>query len=476
MSPLRLTPKSRNRRLHGSCCKFLKAAHLSKRRTSSEPMKRQRQLHKILAPFACHAQLGPVIEASQIPYLVRDYFWKPKWKKEALGTLKGGQKFLHYKRDLLQPDRVDEINSRIKDLKAVIRKRDPEACKEACKQLQGTCEHSLKSYRPPDALSDNLEVFFVAIAVALGIRAYYVQPFRIPTGSMQPTLNGIVGHPVAGQDWEKPNPVVRALHKATEGRTYVKAIAPADTEIVDIRETRWMWFFTKTDVFFANGTKKRYNGSQNAIINGLGMGRALGFYTNDNQNFFFHSAEVMRQNGQRPRRFPVKEGQIMAQGYVDTGDLVLVDKFSYHFRKPKRGEVFVFETRGIETIQSEARLADQEAGSHYIKRLAGVPGDELRIRDSKLYHNGKLATEKGFQRVASKENDYKGYFHPQGLNASFLRNPDEVFQLDDDLYFAMGDNSENSSDSRYWGTIDEYLLVGPGLFTLWPFENFGFIR
>ena len=128
-----------------------------------------------------------MIEASQIPHLVLDYFWKPKWKKEALATLKGGQKFLHYKRDLLEADRIAEIDSRIKDLKAVIAKRDLEGCKEACKQLQGTCEHSLKSYRPPDALSDNLEVFFVAIAVALGIRAYYVQPFRIPTGSVSYT-------------------------------------------------------------------------------------------------------------------------------------------------------------------------------------------------------------------------------------------------------------------------------------------------
>ena len=417
-----------------------------------------------------------MIEASQIPHLVLDYFWKPKWKKEALATLKGGQKFLHYKRDLLEADRIAEIDSRIKDLKAVIAKRDLEGCKEACKQLQGTCEHSLKSYRPPDALSDNLEVFFVAIAVALGIRAYYVQPFRIPTGSMQPTLNGIVGHSVADKDWKKTNPIVQGLHKVTEGRTYVKAVAPADTEIVDVREERWMWFFTKTDIYFADGTKKRFNGSQNAIINGLGMGKELGFYTNDNENFFFHTAEVMQQNGRRPKRFPVKKGQILAQGWVDTGDLVLVDKFSYHFRNPKRGEVFVFETRGSEKIQSEARLADQDAGSHYIKRLAGVPGDELRIRDSALYHNGKLAVEKGFKEVASKEDGHQGYFHPQGLNASHLRSPEETFDIGENLYFAMGDNSADSSDSRYWGTVDEYLLVGPGLFTLWPFENFGFIR
>ncbi len=420
-----------------------------------------------------------MIEASQIPHLVLDYFWKPKWKKEALATLKGGQKFLHYKRDLLQPDRVDEIESRIKDLKTVIRKRDQEGCKEAAKQLQGTCEHSLKSYRPPDALSDNLEVFFVAIAVALGIRAYYVQPFRIPTGSMQPTLNGIVGHQEPlDKEWQKPNIITRGFHKITEGRTYVKAVSPADSEIVGVRERRWMWFFTKTDIILATGQKITLNGSANAIVNGLGLGENLDFYqgqTPDGVHYQFMTPVEARQRGiSRPKRFPVKKDQVLAQGWVDTGDLVLVDKVSYHFRTPKRGEVFVFETRGIEQIQSEARMADQEAGSHYIKRLAGVPGDELRLDSPHLWHNGKLAAEKGFQQVASKKDGYNGYFHPSG--GKFLRDPSETFTLAEDHYFAMGDNSANSSDSRYWGDIDEYLLVGPGLFTLWPFENFGFIR
>lgn len=416
-----------------------------------------------------------MIEASQIPLLILDAFWKPKWKKEALGTLKGGQKFLHFKRDLLEPDRIDEITSRIKDLKEVIRTRNADGAKEACKQLQGTCEHSLKSYRAPDALSDNLEVFFVAIAVALGIRAYYVQPFRIPTGSMQPTLNGIVGNSIEDKDWNKPNIITRSFHKVTEGRTYVKAIAPADTEILDIRETRWMWFFTKTDILFANGEKIRLNGSKNAIINGLGVGKALNFYSRDGQTYGFESAAVIRQNGGRPRKFPVKQGQIIAQGWVDTGDLVLVNKFSYHFRKPNRGEVFVFETRGIENIQSEYRNRDQEAGSHYIKRLAGVPGDELRLDAPHLWHNGKLAVEPGFKKVAAGKDGHTGYFNP-GINGRFLQTPADPFTLGEDLYFAMGDNSANSSDSRYWGAIDEYLLVGPGLFTLWPFENFGFIR
>ncbi len=78
----------------------------------------------------------------------------------------------------------------------------------------------------------------------------------------------------------------------------------------------------------------------------------------------------------------LRKGQVLMEGFVDTGDLVLVDKFSYHFRKPERGEVFVFETLGIKGIKE--RSGPQGGGSHYIKRLVGVPGDSLTIRQGRL--------------------------------------------------------------------------------------------
>ena len=428
-----------------------------------------------------------MINVSQIPHQILDAFWKPKWKKEALANLKGGQKFLNYKRDLLEPDRVDEIGSRIKDLKEVIRKRDQEGCKEACKQLQGTCEHSLKSYRPPDALSDNLEVFFVAIAIALGIRAYYVQPFRIPTGSMQPTLNGIVGHPepLENKEWKKPNIVTRSFHKLTEGRTYVQIKSPVDGYVVGLSENpKFFWFFQRTYIHLDNGKKIGVGGSLRSIVDGLDLGAKLGL------RFGFNEVGEKQYEIPRSLRLKVSQDEILAQGWVDTGDLVLVDKVSYHFRTPKRGEVFVFETRGIERIVSEARLNNQNRGSHYIKRLVGIPGDKLSLEKPSLFINGKLPSEKGIQRVMKLEDGYHGYFNvaeivgrspqnPRGYRTA-LNTPQSSVVLpkgpSKDQYFAMGDNSANSSDSRYWGPVDEYLLLGPGLFTLWPFENFGFIR
>lgn len=74
---------------------------------------------------------------------------------------------------------------------------------------------------------------------------------------------------------------------------------------------------------------------------------------------------------------------------------------AYHFRKPERGEVFVFDTRGIEGIANKGSSTGQEGGTHYVKRLCGIPGDTLSIQDSQLIVNGKPATEWTIQRVAS---------------------------------------------------------------------------
>ena len=87
--------------------------------------------------------------------------------------------------------------------------------------------------------------------------------------------------------------------------------------------------------------------------------------------------EADQNNKLKP--IPVKAGQIIAQGFVESGDLVIVDKISYHFRKPTRGETFVFDTRNINEIHDNNRGGEQDAGSHYIKRCVGVPGDTLSI-------------------------------------------------------------------------------------------------
>lgn len=395
--------------------------------------------------------------------------FKPRWKKEAILLLKGAKKFLHYKRDLLAQDRIDEIHSRRADLKAAIKSKDLDAVKEASKQLRNTCEKSLAHYRQPDALAENIEVFWVAIAVALGIRAYFLQPFRIPTGSMQPTLNGIVATTKNDEEgWDKPWLGKRAFDFALKGRSYENIVAEKDLNIVDIKDSTFM-LFSGTKIFFDDGSNVRI---------GCPLNECAGIETIKN-------ALKRRELGVTPH---FEEGSPIFQGYLTSGDLVLVDKMSYHFRQPKRGESFVFDTRGLDPYR-KGTMESQAKGDHYIKRLVAVPGDTIQIIDPDLYINGELAQEKTLQRMMKKEqaedgNYYNGYDNPdKRQNSPFsdqnytytLKNPEDTNQRE---FYALGDNSQHSLDSRYWGSVKQYNLVGPAFISLWPFRSghWGFIE
>jgi signal peptidase I len=402
----------------------------------------------------------------------------PKWKKEAHHLAKGALKFIHYKRDLLAADKLREIESRRADLLAAIKSGDRSKVDEASKQIRAACDNSLPREKPVGWLEENVEVMFVAIVIALGLRAYYLQPFRIPTGSMQPTLNGIIGTSMAREDW--PSFPVRMWEKVMRGRSYVQLINDRDRRVAVnangqplIRDMQVMHFFSRAELGFMDSKPLRLPAPAGPCLQ-AGLAEAL------------HTAG--RNYGILPA------GTVVCEGTIDSGDLVLVDKFSYHFRRPKRGEVFVFDTIGIRGIHS--RSGEQAAGSHYIKRLCGVPGDTLSINSPNLLIDGKIAREPGIQRVITggTANSFNpnGYVHadPREVNAhkgfvtQYLSKPGDSLTLAAQArpgfreYAALGDNTGNSLDSRYWGPVREFNLVGPALFSLWPVTtgHWGFIR
>ena len=392
----------------------------------------------------------------------------PKWKKEAKLLHKGAKKFLHYKRDLLKADRIDEIESRRADLQEAIKANDKERAEEASKQLRDTCEKALPHFPVQSAWEENVEVIFVALVVALGLRAYVVQPFRIPTGSMQPTLNGITIKSDLPPDFQKPWIGKQALDLVMRGRTYRNITAEDDMHMTGMKDASW-FLFTRTKVSFNNGQVLSFPAA-------AGETRDL-------------LTEPVAPGAEARKAKAYRKGDPILRGWVDTGDLVLVDKISYHFRRPERGEVFVFDTRGIRT-DGDSKIGGQTGGTHYIKRLCGVPGDTLEIRSPYLWVNGIIAKEPGIQRVIAAQGAYasnKGYVPADPRAAGYplpLQREGSQLHLAAEAppgmreYAALGDNTGNSLDSRYWGSVKEFNLAGPALFSLWPITtgHWGFIR
>ncbi len=389
-------------------------------------------------------------------------FWKPKWKKEGELLVKAGKKFLAYKLDLLTQDRIKEIESRIQDLRDAIKSGNKTNTEEAGKQLHSTCEKALPYQKPQDWFAENVEVIFVALVVALGLRTYVLQPFRIPTGSMQPTLNGIITDTMSAKEYEEKKPWLgkQAFDWVARSRIWKEIDSPTTGTIRGYKD-KSLLFLSRTEFTFDNGQTVTFPAPVNeamSAISGVEDGNCIGM--------------------------SFKKGDPMFRGTVDGGDLVLVDKISYHFRTPTRGEVFVFDTIGLEKRigQHTSASASQAKATHYIKRLCGVPGDVLQIESPHLMVNGKIATEKGIATAMTYPNRNSsansGYSYAMQSHANAeLRTAEDTLELRKNAppglreYAALGDNSGNSLDSRYWGAVKEYNLVGPALFSLWPFTT-----
>jgi len=364
--------------------------------------------------------------------------------------LRHARKYLRYKHDLLSDADRHQIVAEMQVLRTALRVGDRQGIHSAAETLDKTL-HRLTPVTWESHWRENCEVILVAIVIAVGIRSYFLQPFKIPTGSMQPTLNGIIGHPTAEPP---PNFLRQVAEFVIQGRNYINVVPDNDDQILDIVPRKIGFFFS-----FSRLVCERQKPS---FFCRLFSGRQPGFLV-------YAAPETLRQDF---NIFPGRvfhRGEIIARGAIDTGDQVFVDKFSYNFVKPHNGDVFVFRTNNIPAIRP-----DPVGGPpFYIKRLAGLPGDVLRIDSPFLYINGNKAKGYGFERVMSARPPYRGY----APGHEYLSKPDQKYTVPRNGYFALGDNSYNSFDSRYWGPVPLENLVGRGLFVYWPFyPHWGVIR
>jgi signal peptidase I len=162
---------------------------------------------------------------------------------------------------------------------------------------------------------------------------------------------------------------------------------------------------------------------------------------------------------------------------VMVGDHLLVDKLSYAppgsisryflpYTDPKRGDIIVFRY-------------PMDISQNYVKRVMGVPGDHLHIVNKVVYLNGKpLLNEPYAQHIFSNPDPYRDNFptEPDGpvydrarqMLAEHVQNGELV--VPPDSYFAMGDNRDNSLDSRYWGFVPRENIIGKPLLIFWSYD------
>jgi len=123
---------------------------------------------------------------------------------------------------------------------------------------------------------------------------------------------------------------------------------------------------------------------------------------------------------------------------------MLINKLSYIAAKPIRGDVVILKFPG-----------DPEK-TKYIKRIIGLPGEKVAIKDGLIYINDKKLRE------IYIAND-------------IITEPEMELTLASDEYFVVGDNRPNSSDSRIWGPAPKKFLIGKAIFYLFPFKDAGYI-
>lgn len=407
---------------------------------------------------------------------------------------------LDYRRDILPPVIVICIEKAIADLKGLVSNRaEVLAIQSACNHLNGLLvAHGGKIY-PIKWIPDNVEVFLVAAIVAIGIRTFFFQPFTIPTNSMYPSFYGMTPHVyMPGQP--TPDPIDALLKTLTLGAARKTTLAPVSGEVE-------IPLFAPGDHFRGHSGYVRFNVVHGRKWFGLlpELQREYVLYVNGKPtdpirvpiDFNLDSVILKRfapdYASYRAIAEPEKFGQWVEQrlysGNVQmkgrdvrvltgdrieigdpvvdfevlTGDTLFVDRISFHFCKPKIGESIVFRTRQIEGL-NKANGSPSEI--YYIKRLVGLPGDVLEIKAPVLFRNGQPITgSAAFTDNAQQFGLYSGYVNEGALAKG------KAVKVENANAYALGDNSPNSGDSRFWGGVPLKEIVGRSVFIFYPITS-----
>jgi signal peptidase I len=392
--------------------------------------------------------------------------------RDAVNLKRHVRKLLRHQQDILPPQAVDGLKTALKEFSGELNKSlSINHLRVSMATLERAANKWLKPY-PHPGWRENVEMLLVALAVAMAIRTFWLQPFKIPTGSMQPTLYGVTSKPDyhrpvsfggnTNDQFEIPSRLQRLREwfsgvsyvslRATANGIYNGSTKPLRLLIFNIRQTFYIGGRAHTVWFPPDGGGATLG--QRAGLEDL-SGRSLG-------RVFKAGEEVIRLR-------------------VVSGDHLFVNRVQYNFRKPRRGDIIVFETTGIQGLQQD---------QFYIKRLVGLAGERLQIGDDRhliINETNRLdAGTRRFEFVYSfdpaqppADSEYSGHVNGAVAIANGYSKllaplfPDEqaVLRVPERNLIVMGDNTLNSLDGRTWGTFDEGKVIGNASFVYWPISK-----
>jgi len=179
------------------------------------------------------------------------------------------------------------------------------------------------------------------------------------------------------------------------------------------------------------------------------------------------------------------------------GDHLFVNKFTYGFRIPltqvrflqfnqvARGDIIVFQFPAKD--KNQINCGGPQFGRDYVKRVIALPGETVEVKEGKLYVNGNAVPDHGYEiygaeqryNLSEKENaaEYQKQWEARDLEKYYgivLRDQFGPVTVPPGEYFAMGDNRDQSCDSRFWGPVPRANIKGKVWFVHWPLNRIGF--
>ncbi len=417
-------------------------------------------------------------------------------RRTAANWLELAERVWHYRRDVITASESAELARLREGLKQLLKANaDAARLKLGIESLEASLRKCGGAIYPKTAVTENVEFFLVAAIVILGIRTYFVQPFKIPTNSMWPTYYGMTAENLPPGS-AAPGPLERVFRFAAFGAERKEAVAPHDGRVslaffnryqvaYTLYKTRtWLIIPTKVKqyTFYVDGDSVAVRVPQDfgdsefrSLVISTFFGSAAAFdaywegmqrsgeLAQDKVIRFDEGSEDFRRVVELPLPGNARAGQPILRFDRLTGDQLFVDRVSYNFVRPKVGQGFVFRTGNIPGIGLD---------EYYIKRLVGQPGDLLEVRSPVLYRNGvPISGAEAFRLNAERVAPYGGYTYGNTLYDARFLFKGETLTVPPGGFFAMGDNSANSSDGRVWGFVPEKDVVGRPLCIYYPFTR-----